>query len=189
MEIVTVWKDLQQPLRSFIIQRTKDEAAADDILQEVFLKIQSNIGQLRDPQRINAWIFQIARHAIMDHYRATKPVYAREGASEDHPTENFPFEEADLTQQLAAWLPSAIDLLPEKYREAVRLTEIEGLSQKELAERLGISYSGAKSRVQRGREKLKEVILQCCEVQSDGYGNILGYHPRPPEPKEEECCD
>jgi RNA polymerase sigma-70 factor (ECF subfamily) len=189
MEIVTVWKDLQQPLRSFIIQRTRDEAAADDILQEVFLKIQSNIAQLRDPQKVNAWIFQIARHAIADHYREAKSTYARNETFGDHPAEELSFEEADLNQQLAAWLPSAIELLPEKYREAVRLTEIEGLSQKELAERLGISYSGAKSRVQRGREKLKEVILQCCEVQSDGYGNILGYQPRPPEPKEEECCD
>ena len=89
----------------------------------------------------------------------------------------------------ARYQPIGFELLPEKYRQAVYLTDIVGLSQKELAKSLGISYSGAKSRVQRGREKLKEIILQCCEVQADGYGNILGYHPRNPEPKKEECCD
>jgi RNA polymerase sigma-70 factor (ECF subfamily) len=185
MNIEILWKELHTPLRGFILRRVKEENVTDDILQEVFIKMQLNIGKLRNPQKINAWIFQIARHAITDYYRQNKPV----PVSGDHPTETLAFEEQNLNQQLATWLPSAIELLPEKYRQAIYLTEIEGLSQKELAERLNISYSGAKSRVQRGREKLKDVILQCCEVQADGYGNILGYRARPPEPKKEECCE
>ncbi len=185
MNIEILWKDLHTPLRAFILRRVKEKNAVDDILQEVFIKMQLNIGQLRNPQKINAWIFQIARHVITDYYRQHKSV----PVNGNHPTETLAFEEQDLNQQLAVWLPSAIELLPEKYRQAIYLTEIEGLSQKELAKRLGISYSGAKSRVQRGREKLKEVILQCCEVQTDGYGNILDYQARPPEPKKEECCD
>lgn len=167
------------------MRRVGSEDAADDILQDVFLKIQLKIGQLRDPDKVNAWIYQIARRAITDHYRRQSSVTIVEGS----PAEDAGSAEHDLNGQLAAWLPSAIELLPEKYRQAVYLTEIEGLSQKELAERLGISYSGAKSRVQRGREKLKEVVLQCCEVRADSYGNIMDYHPRQPEPEEEECCD
>jgi len=185
MDITTLWQNLYTPLRSFILRRVREDDVANDILQEVFIKMQLNIGQLRNPKKINAWIFQIARHAITDYYRQNKSV----PVNGNHPTETIAFEEQDLNQQLAIWLPSAIELLPEKYRQAIYLTEIEGLSQKELAKRLGISYSGAKSRVQRGREKLKEVILQCCEVQADGYGNILGYQARSPEPKKEECCD
>ena len=80
-------------------------------------------------------------------------------------------------------VPTFLDALPEKYREALYLVEIEGLSQKELAERLNISYSGAKSRVQRGREKLKEALLECCRISTDVYGNVVEYRRR------EKCDD
>ena len=65
-----------------------------------------------------------------------------------------------------------INKLPDNYREAILLTEFQDISQKELAEKLNITYSGAKSRVQRGKEKLKEMILGCCAFQSDKYGNL-----------------
>ena len=51
--------------------------------------------------------------------------------------------------------------------------DFEGMSQKEYADRLGISISGAKSRVQRAREKLKDLILKCCDYQFDKYGNVI----------------
>ena len=59
MNLTTLWQNLYVPLRSFILSRVKDEDAANDILQEVFIKMQLNIGQLRNPQKINAWIYQI----------------------------------------------------------------------------------------------------------------------------------
>jgi len=71
-----------------------------------------------------------------------------------------------------------IKTLPDKYRDALEMSEINGVSHKEIAEELNISYSGAKSRVQRGREKLKEVLLHCCEIKADKYGNIIEYHER-----------
>ncbi len=184
MEVEILWNNLYGPLRKFILSRVRQESVADDLIQEVFLKIQLNINRLRNPEKINQWLFQIARNAINDHFRQNKRV--AEGGYLTAETEEQDAENLNL--RLAAWLPDAIELLPEKYRQALYLTEIEGLSQKELAARLGISYSGAKSRVQRGREKLKDVILQCCEVQADGYGNILSYQPRVIK-KQEECCD
>jgi RNA polymerase sigma-70 factor (ECF subfamily) len=68
--------------------------------------------------------------------------------------------------------------LPEPYRDAVVLTELEGLTQRELANRLGISLSGAKSRVQRGRAQLKQMLDECCTFEFDRRGKVIDCTPR-----------
>lgn len=84
-------------------------------------------------------------------------------------------EEENFTKEATVCIRSTIKRLPEKYREALELTEFQGLSQKELSEKLGISYSGAKSRVQRGRGKLKQLLEGCCHIEADRYGNIVDF--------------
>lgn len=84
-------------------------------------------------------------------------------------------EEENFTKEATVCIRSTIKRLPEKYREALELTEFQGLSQKELSEKLGISYSGAKSRVQRGRRKLKQLLEGCCHIEADRYGNIVDF--------------
>ena len=85
------------------------------------------------------------------------------------------------TKQFSDYASSVINQLPEKYREAVYWADIKGITQNELAEKLSISVSGAKSRVQRGRQKIKEIVLKCCDINADKYGNIVDYVPRNPE--------
>jgi RNA polymerase sigma-70 factor (ECF subfamily) len=65
------------------------------------------------------------------------------------------------------------------YRQAVQLSEIEGLPQQEVADRLGLSLSGAKSRIQRGRLMLKDELERCCRFEFDRRGNVMDYEPRP----------
>lgn len=184
MQIEQVWTDIENALYSHILQQVKDPDDAKDILQEVFLKMRRHLNQLRDERKVESWLFRIAGNAVTDHYRRIQRQQRVEGVEQEK-TFTVEQEREQFTRRLASWLPEAIDLLPEKYRQAVYLTEIEGLSQKELAERLGLSYSGAKSRVQRGREKLKDIILDCCDVAADRYGNILDYSPRRCRPGEE----
>lgn len=173
-----LYSELHDKLRGFILSRVQgDESLADDLVQEVFLKMQLHLHQLEDEEKVQAWLFRIARNVVTDHFRKMqrKTDVEMQMQEEEEP-------ETHLTAQLASWLPFALEALPDKYREAIRLTEIEGYSQKELATQLGISYSGAKSRVQRGREMLRQVITDCCEVVSDSYGNVLDYYQKPPEP-------
>ena len=164
-----IWADLHDYLKGFIFKQVHDIHMAEDILQDVYLKVNSRINTLKDEAKITSWIFQIARNAVNDYFRNKKKLSENE----------FDFELSDNisisdeTQKLVRCINPMIDALPEKYREAVKLSEIEGLSQKDLAKHLDISYSGAKSRVQRGREKLKDLLMQCCSIQSDKYGNIL----------------
>jgi RNA polymerase sigma-70 factor (ECF subfamily) len=168
-----LWETFSRPLQQFIRRRVADRHSAEDILQDVFLKIHSRIGTLHDQDRLSSWIFQIARNAIVDYYRAQRPL------SDLPATLVAPDELAgdDVVQELAPCVAAMVDELPDIYREALWLTEYQGLSQKELSERLGISFSGAKSRVQRARAKIKEQLLACCRFQFDHVGRIIDYQP------------
>ena len=171
MNIEHIWKEFYAPLHGFVTKRVNNNAAVDDIVQTVFIKIADNISEVKDGQKIRSWIYQITRNTIIDYYRKQKP------------TDELPldlqvmdeYDEQDLSKELSNCIKPMIEQLPEKYREAIELTEIIGISQKQLSEQLGISFSGAKSRVQRGREKLKELLTACCHIEADRYGNIVDY--------------
>lgn len=175
-----IWRDFHGRLRSFVGARVPDAHIADDILQDVFLKVHRSIGSLREEQRLAPWLFQITRNAIVDHHRAG----ADSRHEDDSALEDIAAEESAVAdeQKLAEGLLMMIEDLPAHYRDAVRLAEIEGLGQAEMAERLGLSLSGGKSRVQRGREKLKALLLECCHVELDRRGGIAHYEVR------ESCC-
>jgi len=168
-----IWNDFAGRLGQFIRVRVADPTAAEDILQDVFVKIQAKIDQLKDPAKLQSWLFLLTRNAIIDHFRARKDTTE---VPETLPAE--PPEHDDEADGLKASFLRMIDSLPEPYREAIRLTEFENLTQKELAERLGISLSGAKSRVQRGREHLREMLLECCHFEFDRRGKVIECEPR-----------
>jgi RNA polymerase sigma-70 factor, ECF subfamily len=176
VSIEHIWADFTAQLRGFIASRVQTEADVDDILQEAFIKIHRGLDRLEDPAKLRAWVYQITRNVIVDHYR--KSDQAVEITSEL--PDVFAWEDADeeVEAEVAAWLRPMMDELPEKYREALQLTDIQGLSQKELAARLNISLSGAKSRVQRAREKLKDVLLECCHVEVDRRGKVVDWESR-----------
>ena len=169
---LTIWEELNIPLRNFIIKRVP-ESDAEDILQNVFYKIHNNIDQVRNEQKIHSWVYQIAHNAIVDYYRNRK--LAVEFSIEDITIATPNPTDSSIPNEIADCLKSMINSLPEKYKEALLLTEFENLSQKELSERLGLSLSGAKSRVQRARKKLQEILLECCHIEFDHSGNIADY--------------
>ncbi len=172
----TIYNDFHAKLRSFTLRHVSDADAADDILQEVYLKIHAHVDDLRDGDRLESWIFQITRNAITDYYRRARP--------QDELPDSLPApvdEEPDTASELAASITDMVRCLPRKYRQALELTDLQGLSQAELAGRLNISVSGAKSRVQRAREKLKEALLDCCHFEFDRYGRVIDYHANCPD--------
>ncbi len=168
-----IWHEFAEKLRQFIRARVADPATAEDILQDVFVKIQARLGQLKDPAKLPSWIYLIARHAIIDHYRARKETVEvpETLAAEAEPSS---VEIADLQTAFLRMM----DSLPEPYREALVRTEFDGLTQQQLAERLGISLSGAKSRVQRGRAQLKQMLNECCTFEFDRRGKVIECSPR-----------
>jgi RNA polymerase sigma-70 factor, ECF subfamily len=168
-----IWNEFAHKLGQFIRVRVSDPATAQDILQDVFLKIQKRLGQLKDPTKLEGWIYLMTRNAIIDHYRKRKEMVEL--------PENLPAEpdgHDGEVDELKAAFRRMIYSLPEPYREAVVLTEFDGLTQQELATHLGISLSGAKSRVQRGRAQLKEMLHECCTFEFDRRGKVIDCTPR-----------
>lgn len=175
-----VWQQYHSKLRAFTKSRISDDAATDDILQDVFLKMHTGLASLKDDIKIRNWLYQITRNTIIDYFRSQKPTVDIPdwlSLPEIDPTEN-------VYQELAECLQPMIKALPEKYRGAVTLSELRGLKQKEVAQLQGISVSSAKSRVQRGRALLKKMLTECCRFKFDHTGRLIDY-----EIKDGNCDD
>ncbi len=166
-----IWKVYHDRLGGFIRSRVGDAHTADDILQEVFLRIHSSIDTLEDCDKIQSWVYQITRNAIIDHYRAQHKM--------GELPEQLAAAEPELIERaredIDACVVPIIEALPENYRQALMMSEIEGLTQKEVAERQSLSVSGAKSRVQRGRAMFKDMLFDCCKFEFDHRGNVMDY--------------
>jgi RNA polymerase sigma-70 factor (ECF subfamily) len=171
-----IWTELSSDLRRFIRRRVSDDHAADDLLQETFVRIHRSLASLQEPERITAWVYRIARNVIHDHYRKASP--AAIAAIDAYPADDAGDRPNGNACKCAGWLDEMIRSLPEGYREAVQLAEIDGLPQQEVADRLGLSLSGAKSRIQRGRAMLREVLDQCCHFEFDARGNMIDFDPK-----------
>lgn len=190
-----MWQHIHSGLRSFIVKQVANEAEADDIVQDVWLKMQRGLGGLKDQNRLISWIYQIARHAIIDHYRA--PDRRREmpaGLAADleayqssSSRQTVPEDSGQLRTELAGCLRPMIEQLSEDYRQAVTLVDLEGFTQQEAATQLGLSLSGMKSRVQRGRRQLKAILETCCTIELDRRRGVTDYEVR--DQQDKSCRD
>jgi RNA polymerase sigma-70 factor, ECF subfamily len=172
-----VWTQFRPRLQLFVYQRVPDAFTADDLMQGIYLKIHMHLDTLRNEDRLESWVFQITRNVVHDYYRSSRPM--------DEVADDLPDNDADddkdvaaITRCLSHSIRDFVELLPDEYREALILTEFEGFTQRELAQQLGISLSGAKSRVQRGRKLLHGLLLNCCAFEQDRYGTVIDFHPR-----------
>lgn len=168
------WQEHRAKLYRFVLKRVQDEALAEDIVHDVLMKAHTRQETLRDARKLQSWLYQITRNTIIDHYRSQKPLEPMP----DELIREHSEEDGRAQRELARCLVPLLNELPELYRRALTLAEFEGLAQREVASRLGLSLSGAKSRVQRARRMLYEVLLECCRVERDRRGGILDYEPR-----------
>jgi RNA polymerase sigma-70 factor (ECF subfamily) len=183
-----LWQELHDGLRAFIARRVSDQGHVDDILQDVFVRVHRQIDSVSDPGRLMSWIYQITRHAIIDHYR--KPGRQREvpaGLSSElevlreSPAISEMINNGDAAEpraELAHCLRPMIERLSKDYRDAINLVELEGLTQQAAAKQMGVSLSGMKSRVQRGRKQLKQMLDDCCLIELDRRQGVVDYNTR-----------
>ena len=176
--IESTWKNLRGELRGFLVGQVGEPATADDLLQDVFLKLHRRVGDLKEKTSPRAWLYQIARNTVIDHWRQRRDTTELPGdlAHVEVPTEEL------VQAKLAPCLRPMIESLPAVYADALRLTDLDELPQAEAAQRLGISLTALKSRARRGRAQLKEMLLQCCEFELSTAGRVLDYWPR------QACC-
>lgn len=161
------WQQLSDRLGAFIARRVRPEDV-DDVRQDVLIRIHTSARDLDDSSRFGPWVYAIARNAIIDRLRRKSSAAGE--LSFDPPTE--PAAE-DLEPPLLNCVTPFVARLPVAYRDAITLTELRGLSQQEAADIAGISLSGMKSRVQRGRKMLREMFEDCCDLTLDGRGRVI----------------
>jgi RNA polymerase sigma-70 factor (ECF subfamily) len=182
------WRDLEAKLRRFVARRVRSDVDVDDIVQDVFLRMQRGLAGLRDEERFGPWVYQVARSAIVDHQRVAikHRVVDADGREEDR----LDVDEGDraVEEELAGYLAPFVAMLPSPYGEALTLVELEGLTQKQAAEMLGISLSGMKSRIQRGRVHLRKALEDCCHIALDARGRVVSCEPRPDGRLPDGCC-
>lgn len=169
----TVWLKYEPQLRTFVRSKVKDQELAHDIVQDVFLRVTERLDSLKNEEKLLPWIYRIANNLIADHFRReSKPLPVEKLQPEKEPS--------NYNECLAQCVQETLQEIPEKYREALELTTVGNLSQLQLADRLRISYSGAKSRVQRARDLVRQKIDEKYKMQLDAYGNAIACGNRLP---------
>jgi RNA polymerase sigma-70 factor, ECF subfamily len=174
-EVALNWNSVQNELKGFVFKRVKDKALTEDIVHDVFLKVQAKIHQVKESDKLFGWIYQITRNTITDHFRK----HSKEINPKDIDWDSSPPNFNDcVTNAINELIPS----LPDKYRIPLEMTEFQNLSQLEVAEKLNLNYTTAKARVQRARQMLKKKLDEILIVKTDGFGNVVLCQDRGP------CC-
>ncbi len=183
-----LWQQMHDGLHAFIAQRVNDDNYVDDILQDIFERVHRQIDSVNDPRRLVSWIYRVTRNAIIDHYRKsgrrreiTSGLISEFEVFDEglNSSEAAPRDEGKESRlELAGCLRPMIERLSQDYRDAITLVEIDGLTQQAAAQQMGISLSGMKSRVQRGRKQLKQMLEDCCLIQLDRRRAIIDYDVR-----------
>jgi len=170
------WSEVATRLRPFLARRVAP-SEIEDVMQDVFVRVQRGLAGLKDEERFTSWLFQIARNSVAEHGRMKnrQPLPASDRELEP-PAE--PDDDREAARALSGCVSMFVAQLASPYREAVTLVELEGLTTREAAAMVGISVSGMKSRVQRGRAQLRELFDACCEIELDARGKVTEFSPR-----------
>lgn len=171
------WRELEARLRPYVARRVASTADVDDVLQETFVRVHRGVAELADEERFGPWVYRVAASAIADQrrMRGRHPWSASELSREEQQAAE---PDEGLESELAECVALFVARLASPYREAVTLTELQGLSQKDAAEVLGVTLSAMKSRVQRGRERIRQMFEECCEIALDCRGRVTACSPR-----------
>ncbi len=170
MSTQDIWNLYAQDLKNFILSKTHNVAATEDLLQDVFLKVHTKKQFLEKEDSLKSWLFTIANHTVLDYFRkeAKKQINTV-------PTETYTFNETENHHAVDCVLPLILRL-PKKYREVLLLTTIKGLKHAEVAAKLELSLPATKSRILRGKELLKQSFMDCCDYTLDENGYLKGEH-------------
>lgn len=177
---VALWEEFATPLRAFVRRRVPETIDPNDVVQEIFLRILRHLPTLGEVERLDAWIFQVARTAVADALRANG---RRQARTVDVDTDTLAGPAGESTAALAELTPCLVPFvrrLEEPYRSALELTTLGGLTQQQAAEHAGISLSGMKSRVQRARAQVRQLMGVCCALEYDARGGVMDYEVRDP---------
>lgn len=174
MDDYEIWRELSGKLYGYLLVNVKNEEVAKDLLQDVFLKILEKKELYKSEENYQGWVFRITENLLIDYFRKNKKNKELELITDSNKSNE------DLPEDYERLIPALnefINNLPRKYKEPLILSDLRGLKQKQIAEGLNLSLSGAKSRIQRARQLLKKQFLECSSYEFDKQGRMIDFHP------------
>ncbi len=165
-------ENLYKPLSLYIRKRVNNQSDAEDLTQEVFYKLAKS--EMDGIQNVRSWLYAIAKNTLTDYYR-TKKISVEDLDKVEVESEII---SCDTVSELSNCIKPFVNQLPEELKSIMTLSELEGIQQKKIAEQLNINYVTLRSKIQRGRKRLKQMISECCVVTQGHKGSILDFRPR-----------
>jgi RNA polymerase sigma-70 factor (ECF subfamily) len=177
MDLFVIHDQYYQRVRKFILASVRDESAADDLTQETFIRIQQNLGNVRDPGKISSWIFRIAYHLCQDHFRTLKKSSTHEEIHDgllnlQETSVHKKLEQSEMSQ----CVQDQLNLLPDSQRSVIIFADVMDFSHQEIADILGLNVENVKIRLHRARKKLKAILEEKCTFEVDER-NVLVCEP------------
>ncbi len=167
-QVWNLWADYEDALKKYVFKYAKSEEVTKDIVQDTLLKVHKSCCSDKEIQNIRSWLFQIAYNSMMDFFKSERKAT---NLIKRQITDN----QNDMYQELSVYIEPLIGFLPEKYGAALRMADIEGLKQQEIADKLNLSLSATKSRIQRGRKLLKEEIHSCFHTKESSNSGLTDF--------------
>jgi RNA polymerase sigma-70 factor, ECF subfamily len=181
------WKRLRTDVGRLVARRVASTADVEDVVQEVLIRVWRHGGRLRHDERFGAWLSRVVSNAVVDHMRSrsSHPLAADDASDDLAAATGDPPSAHEL---IAAVLRPFVDQLSPRYREVIKLSELDGWSHASIAGRLSLSVSGVKSRVQRGRKQLRTLLERCCAFALDARGAPMSCAIREDAKLPPGCC-
>lgn len=168
-----LWDEFNVKLYNYIKSKVSTTHDAEDILQDVFVKIYKNLDKLESKAAVSSWIYKITKHTIIDFYKKRKDLVVTPESLYDLEDDG---DDADnMNDDIAACIRDMIFTLPEKYKAVYDMYENQSLKHKEISEALDISLSTSKVRLKRAKDMFRDKLIDCCDFSVDKYGNIIDY--------------
>lgn len=171
--IFEIWEEYKSSLLGYIQKRVSNDDDAKDILQDVLLKSYQFCSKGKTVLHLKSWLYKITQNTIIDHYKKVN--------------KNVPFDSDPMYEQneqsrigeASEYIKVLLKLLPDKYAVPLIMYDLEEIDQKIISEKLNLTLPNIKSRIQRGRVKLKERFLECCIVSFDDKGEMVSFDIKP----------
>lgn len=170
--VLSAWRAHEHELRGYLLHRLADPYATDDLLQELFLKSMRQGEHFCAIENPRAWLFQVARNALVDRARLDRPqIELPEQLAAAH-------EERAPVDALDACLLRNLAEMSREDRDILEQCDLQGVRQQAYAQAAGLSLPAAKARLLRARKRLRDALMRNCQVRFDETGRVCCHVPR-----------
>lgn len=167
-QVWELWKNYKDAMQAYVLKKTKDPELTKDLTHDILLKIHKSCCSKNEIQNVRSWLFQITYNTMIDHFNIQKKI-KQSKVSNPEPVMD------DIYQELAEFIEPLINLLPEKYGIPLRMSDIEGIKQQDIADKLQQSLTATKSQIQRGRKLLKVEIHSCFHIKESKTAGLFDF--------------